>query len=110
MYFLPKVGFTVAVSTLLAGAAMPAAQAFPAGSVTAGHAPSGVGKVHDERRAYRRHHHRYHRYDRGHVVDAPFAHVETGGRTVVDAPFVHVYQGRHGTHVVAPFVDHWEPR
>ena len=43
----------------------------------------------------------------GGVVHAPFTRVETGRRTVVDAPFVHVYSGRHGNHIVAPFVDLW---
>jgi len=109
MYFLPRIAFTLAVSTALASAAVPVAHAFPGATVTANPTPSGVVKVHDERRYYRRHHHRYRHY-RGHVVDAPFAHVETGGHTVVDAPFVHVYKGRHGQHVVAPFVDLWEPR
>jgi hypothetical protein len=59
-------------------------------------------------------HHRYdrdyHDYDTGAVVDAPYAHVETGDRVVVDAPFAHVYSGRHGQHIVAPFVDLWVPR
>ena len=61
--------------------------------------------------------HRYHHYDRdyydydtGEVVDAPYTHVETGDRVVVDAPFAHVYSGRHGQHIVAPFVDLWVPR
>lgn len=111
MYFLPKIAFSTAVLTGLASAAAPVAHAFPGTTVAAGQTPSpGVVKVHDERRYYRRHHHLYHRYYRGHVVDAPFAHVESGGHTVVDAPFVHVYQGRHGQHIVAPFVDLWEPR
>ena len=51
----------------------------------------------------------HHRYYRGEVVDAPFAHVETGRRVVVDAPFAHVYVGRRGHHIVAPFVDLWVP-
>jgi hypothetical protein len=111
MYFLSKVAFTVAVSTLVANAAVPVAHAFPAGdSAAVGHAPSGIVKIHDERRTYRRYHRGYHRYAREHVVDAPFAHVESGEHTVVDAPFVHVYRGRHGQHIVAPFVDLWEPR
>jgi hypothetical protein len=29
---------------------------------------------------------------------------------VVDAPFAHVDVGRHGRHIVAPFVDIWIPR
>lgn len=111
MYFLAKVAFVAAVSSALANATVPVAHALPAGDVvTAGQTPSGIVKVHDDRRYDGRHHHRYHRYPRGHVVDAPFAHVESGGHTVVDAPFVHVYNGRHGQHVVAPFVDLWEPR
>ena len=111
MYFLPKIAFTAAVLTGLASAAVPVAHALPGATVAAGQTQSsGVVRVHDERRYYRRHHHRYHRHYRGHVVDAPFAHVESGGHTVVDAPFVHVYHGRHGKHIVAPFVDLWEPR
>jgi hypothetical protein len=62
---------------------------------------------------YRHHHHDrdyYDDYDTGEVVDAPYTHVETGDRVVVDAPFAHVYSGRHGQHIVAPFVDLWVPR
>ena len=56
-------------------------------------------------------HRRWHRHHRGrHHVDAPFTHVESGRRVVVDAPFAHVYVGRHGRHVVAPFVNLWLPR
>lgn len=60
---------------------------------------------HEHHRPY---HHRHRHPDA--VVDAPFAHVETGRHTVVDAPFTHVYVGRHGRHIVAPFVDLWIPR
>jgi hypothetical protein len=61
---------------------------------------------------YRHHHYDrdYYDYDTGEVVDAPYTHVETGDRVVVDAPFAHVYSGRHGQHLVAPFVDLWVPR
>lgn len=53
---------------------------------------------------------RHHRRHRGRVVDAPFAYVESGRRTIVDAPFTHVYVDRRGRrHVVAPFVDLWTP-
>lgn len=59
-----------------------------------------------DRRYYRHRYARYHDQE----VDAPFTHVETGHRVIVDAPFAHVYVGRHGRHVVAPFVNIWIPR
>jgi len=61
-------------------------------------------------RKHRRHDHRYHsRRHRDHVVDAPFAYVESGPNTYVDAPFTEVYVDRRGRRVVAPFVDLWIP-
>jgi hypothetical protein len=94
-------------SCVLSSAALSAAEALPAGDnvVTAG--ASGIVKVRDYRYHDRHHRHSYRRHYRGHIVDAPFAHVESGRHTVVDAPFVHVYSGRHGRHIVAPFVDLW---
>lgn len=53
---------------------------------------------------------RHHRHHDANVVEALFADVETGDRTVVNAPFTHVYVGRYGRHVVAPFVNLWIPR
>ncbi|HML29691.1 MAG TPA: hypothetical protein PKE16_12790 [Hyphomicrobium sp.] len=99
----PLIVLTAALATLTAGSA---ANAFPTAQREAA-TPSSVVKVHDR---YDRNGRRiYHRHDyRGrNVVHAPFTRVESGRRTVVDAPFAHVYRGRHGTHVVAPFVDLW---
>jgi hypothetical protein len=70
----------------------------------AGEASTSHVKV-DYRRDDDRHRHRHYRHRDRHVVHAPFTRVESGRRTVVDAPFVHVYKGRHGKHIVAPFVD-----
>ncbi|MFT3730171.1 MAG: hypothetical protein QM780_01930 [Hyphomicrobium sp.] len=82
-----------------------AASALPAAKPGVSAGSTRVLKVNDryDRGDYRYRHH----YDHRHVVHAPFTRVESGHRTVVDAPFVHVYDGRHGTHVVAPFVDLW---
>ena len=107
----PVLTIAAVVSATLAGAALSAASAMPAVSPTASVASSNLVKVHDDGNRYWRHHSYHRHYYRGHVVDAPFAHVESGGRrTVVDAPFAHVYNGRHGQHIVAPFVDLWVPR
>ena len=68
-----------------------------------------VVKVHS-RHARHKHHRRHH------IVDAPFARVETNRhyrsshRVIVDAPFTHVSVGRHGRRIIAPFVDLWLPR
>ncbi len=70
----------------------------------AGDTASRIVKVNDRDDGYRYHHRHYRNRN---VVHAPFTRVESGHRTVVDAPFVHVYSGRHGNHVVAPFVDLW---
>jgi hypothetical protein len=64
----------------------------------------------DDRDRHGRRHHRHHHDDDDEVVDAPFTHVESGHRVIVDAPFAHVAVGRHGRHIVAPFVDLWVPR
>lgn len=48
-------------------------------------------------------------YRRGHIVDAPFAYVESGRRTYVEAPFTTVYVGRRGRYIRAPFVDLFIP-
>jgi hypothetical protein len=107
----PALTLAVIFSAAVSGAALSAANAMPAVSATAGITPSTLVKVHDDGDRYWRRHHSYHRHSyRGHVVDAPFTHVESGRRTVVDAPFAHVYNGRHGQHIVAPFVDLWVPR
>lgn len=55
---------------------------------------------------------RYHRhYNRGAVVRAPFAYVDTRyGQTWVDAPFTAVRVHPRGTWVRAPFVDIFVPR
>jgi hypothetical protein len=106
-FLSPASVIALAASAALTLGVSCAANAAPgAGATAAGNRASNVVKV-DYRARDRRH---YRRYRRGHVVDAPFAHVESGRRTVVDAPFVHVYKGRHGKHIVAPFVDIWEPR
>lgn len=99
-----------AALVMIGSAGLTVANAAPgAGTPALNQAQSNLVRVYDD--GYRWRHRRYHRrYSRGRVVDAPFAHVESGRRTVVDAPFVHVYKGRHGTRVVAPFVDLWEPR
>jgi hypothetical protein len=47
---------------------------------------------------------------RGVVVDAPYAHVETGNPVVVDAPFAHVRVGPGRVRVIAPFVNLSVPR
>jgi hypothetical protein len=109
-FFSPASIMAAAASVLVGSAGLTVANAAPgAGTAVVNQAPSNLVKVHDD--GYRRRHRHYHRrYYRGHVVDAPFAHVESGRHTVVDAPFVHVYSGRHGNHIVAPFVDLWEPR
>lgn len=73
----------------------------PAGEASTGHVR--VDYRRDDHRY--RHQHRHYRHRDRHVVHAPFTRVESGRRTVVDAPFVHVYKGRHGKHIVAPFVD-----
>jgi hypothetical protein len=101
-FFSSAATIAIAASTFLAVAGLSAAQAAPgAGTLAANGTSSNLVKVrHGDSRRYRR----------GHVVDAPFAHVESRRHTVVDAPFVHVYKGRHGKHIVAPFVDLWEPR
>jgi hypothetical protein len=108
-FFSPAATIAIAASTFLAVAGLSPAQAAPgAGTLAANGTSSNLVKIrHGDSRRYRRDHRRYRR---GHVVDAPFAHVESGRHTVVDAPFVHVYKGRHGKHIVAPFVDLWEPR
>ncbi|AGK58776.1 hypothetical protein HYPDE_35523 [Hyphomicrobium denitrificans 1NES1] len=109
--FLSPLLTTAAAALVLMGSAgLTITQAAPgAGAVAVNQASSDLVRVHDD--GYRWRHRRHHRrYYRGQVVGAPFAHVESGRRTIVDAPFVHVYEGRHGTHVVAPFVDLWEPR
>lgn len=109
-FFSPAPMMAVATSVLLGSAGLTVANAAPgAGTAVMGQASSSLVKVHDDGDRWRRRH--YHRrYYREHVVDAPFTHVESGRHTVVDAPFVHVYKGRHGKHIVAPFVDIWEPR
>ncbi len=102
-FFRPITAATAVIASLMA---VSAANAVPVANRATEGATSNLVKVHDryDRDGYR--HHR--RYYRGrHVVHAPFTRVESGGRTVVDAPFAHVYDGRHGTHVVAPFVDLW---
>ena len=109
-FFGPAVTTAAAALMLAASGGLTVTKAAPgAGTATTHQASSDLVQEHDDgyRWRHRRYHHRYHR---GPVVDAPFAHVESGRRTVVDAPFVHVYNGRRGTHVVAPFVDLWEPR
>lgn len=108
--FFSRVSVMAAATSVLVGSAgLTVANAAPgAGTTVVDQASSNLVKVNDD--GYRwRHRHYHRRYYRGHVVDAPFAHVESGRRTVVDAPFVHVYSGRHGNHIVAPFVDLWEP-
>jgi hypothetical protein len=107
----PALTISVVFLATLAGATLSAANAAPVVGPAASVAHSNLVKVHDDGDRYWRHH-SYHRHSyRGRVVDAPFAHVESGGRrTVVDAPFAHVYNGRHGQHIVAPFVDLWVPR
>lgn len=109
-FFSPASMIAVAASVVIGSAGLSVANAAPgAGTAAVSQASPNLVKVHDDGYRWRRRH--YHRrYYRGHVVDAPFAHVESGRHTVVDAPFVHVYKGRHGKHIVAPFVDIWEPR
>jgi hypothetical protein len=102
--------FRLALTTAAVVAAIASASpllALPGAKQSAGR-PSSIVKAHDD--GDRNGHYYRHRYDHGNVVDAPFAHVESGGRTVVDAPFAHVYSGRRGQHIVAPFVDLWVPR
>jgi len=109
-FFSPAAIVAGAALVLTASAELTIANAAP-GAVTAAvnRSTSNLVKVRDDGYYWRdRHYHR--RHYRGRVVDAPFAHVESGQRTIVDAPFVHVHKGRHGTRVVAPFVDLWEPR
>ncbi|RUP09715.1 hypothetical protein [Hyphomicrobium sp.] len=94
------IGVTLGAAAMIASAANATPVAKPAGKASA-----NVVKVdYDYDRDGHRHYHRRHGR---HVVHAPFTRVESGRRTVVDAPFVHVYKGRHGKHVVAPFVDIW---
>lgn len=54
----------------------------------------------------RRYHVDVHRYDDDEAIDHHVARREV----ILDAPFTHVYVGRHGHHIVAPFVDIWLPR
>jgi hypothetical protein len=102
----PITGIAAAVASLMA---VSAANAMPVAKPAAAGVSSNLVKVHDryDRDDYHRHHGRHYR-DRDEVVHAPLARVESGRRTIVDAPFVHVYSGRHGTHVVAPFVNYWD--
>lgn len=86
---------------LSASAANAMTVAKPAGEASASHIQVDYRRDDHRHRDQRRH---YRHRDR-HVVHAPFTRVESGRRTVVDAPFVHVYKGRHGKHIVAPFVD-----
>jgi hypothetical protein len=102
-----------ALATTVAAAAP--ASAFTASGLRAAPAvPTAIVKIHDRWNDdedydghHRRRHHRHHHDD---VVDAPFTHVESGHRVIVDAPFAHVAVGRHGRHIVSPFVDLWVPR
>lgn len=120
-------GISMCTAALLAlGAGTTGAGAAPLSGI---HGMSGAQgtfaiKVHDDR--YRadddddhRRHGRHHRSNRHHdrydgdddvVVDAPYTHVEHGGRVVVEAPFTSVYVGRYGSRIQAPFVDLWIPR
>lgn len=106
---------------LSTGTALAAAIALCAAALPATAAPSAIAQVFEtttrtpslnaipvHSRSDRHRHHRRNRHN--HVVDAPYAHVETGDRVEVDAPFAHVHVGRHGRHIVAPFVDLWLPR
>ncbi len=94
------IGVTLGAVAMIASAANATPVAKPAGE-----ASTNVVKVnHDDNRDEYRHDRRRHGRN---VVHAPFTRVESGRRTVVDAPFVHVYKGRHGKHIVAPFVDIW---
>lgn len=87
--------------------AVPTAVASPAAKASA--AAVLVHETWQDGERHVRHSKRHHRH-RSHVVDAPFAYVESGRRTYVDAPFAEVYVGRRGRHVRAPFVDLWIPR
>ncbi|MBN9281657.1 MAG: hypothetical protein J0H37_05250 [Hyphomicrobium denitrificans] len=107
-FFSPAAVTAAAAFALMSFAGLGDAQAAPgAGAAAMRTVSPTANSVHDVGYRSRRYHRRYYR---GRVVDAPFAHVESGRRTVVDAPFVHVYKGRRGTRVVAPFVDLWNPR
>jgi hypothetical protein len=101
-FFRPPVAITAVIASFFAAAS--AADATPMVHPSAGGAPSNLVKAHYDGEGYW-YHDRY--YHGRHVVHAPFTRVETGRRTVVDAPFVHVFSGRHGNHIVAPFVDLW---
>ncbi|WP_045836822.1 hypothetical protein [Hyphomicrobium sp. 99] len=90
------IGAMLGAAAMIATAANAVTLAKPAGETS-----SHVVKVDHDRDGHRHYHPRKPR----HVVHAPFTRVESGRRTVVDAPFVHVYKGRHGKHIVAPFVD-----
>jgi hypothetical protein len=94
----------VAAAIVSLTAASPGNAAVPVAKPGAREASAGLVKVNDR---YDGRYHRRHYRDRN-VVHAPFTRVESGRRTEVDAPFVHVHQGRHGTHVVAPFVNYWD--
>lgn len=105
----------LAMVAVLAASAL--TTSLPAGAMTLAKKPAAASaalKVHDrwdddwDGRPYRNRHYRHGRYSE--VVEAPFTRVESGRRVVVDAPFAHVYVGRHGRHIVAPFVDLWVPR
>jgi hypothetical protein len=111
----PRLGLP-AVAALFMSVTLPitSAGALPASKPAIAAASSAAIRVHHDswdddwdRPHYRYYHHRD--YYRGEVVDAPFAHVETGRHVIVDAPFTHVYVGPRGHHIVAPFVDLWVP-
>lgn len=70
-------------------------------------APTSVVEV--GHRRYSKRPYYYGKRRRTHVVDAPFAYVESGRRTYVEAPFTTVYVGRRGRYVRAPFVDLYIP-
>ena len=114
MLALLRVGLPTAAG-LLISAIMPikTASALPAAKPANSAASPAIVRVHDDLwdDRWERPRYRYYRphYYRGEVVDAPFAHVETGRRVIVDAPFAHVYVGPRGRHIVAPFVDLWVP-
>jgi hypothetical protein len=104
---------SLAMAAVLAASALTASTPAGAMAIAKKYATASAAlKVHDrgdddwDGRHYR--HYRHGRYSE--VVEAPFTRVETGHRVIVDAPFAHVYVGRHGRHIVAPFVDLWVPR
>lgn len=112
MKIFMSTGTALAATIALSAGAAPAI-ATPAAIAPAVHGAAEKSSAHAiqvHSRSYHHRHKRRHGDRHDHVVDAPYAHVETGDRVEVDAPFAHVHVGRHGRHIVAPFVDLWLPR